>query len=79
MTNFSPTSSYVLDQLEIGEGDFAYLKNEKIPGFFINDKREMILLMANEQNNVTGMWTNYDTLVESYKILFSLLWKSIRK
>lgn len=79
MTNFSPTSSYVLDQLEIGEGDFAYLKNEKIPGFFINDKCEMILLMANEQNNVTGMWTNYDTLVESYKILFSLLWKSIRK
>jgi len=75
MTNFSPTSSYVLEQMEIGEGDFAYMKKEKIPGFFINDKKEMILLMANDQNNVTGMWTNYETLVESYRILFSLLWK----
>jgi len=75
MTNFSPTSSYVLEQMEIGEGDFAYMKKQKIPGFFINDKKEMILLMANDQNNVTGMWTNYETLVESYSILFSLLWK----
>jgi len=75
MTNFSPTSSYVLEQMEIGEGDFAYLKKEKIPGFFINDKKEMILLIGNDQNNVTGMWTNYETLVESYTILFSLLWK----
>jgi len=75
MTNFSPTSSYVLEQMEIGEGDFAYMKKEKIPGFFINDKKEMILLMGNDQNSVTGMWTNYETLVESYRILFSLLWK----
>lgn len=75
MTNYSPTSSYVMEQMEIGEGDFAYLKNEKIPGFFINDKKEMILLMGNDQNNVTGMWTNYETLVGSYRILFSLLWK----
>ena len=71
MTNYSPTSSYVLEELEIGEGDFAYLKKEKIPGFFMNDKGEMILFMGNDQNNVTGMWTNYETLVESYRILFS--------
>ena len=75
MTNFSPTSSYVLEQMEIGEGDFAYMKKEKIPGFFINDKKEMILLMGNDQNSVTGMWTNYETLVESYRMLFGLLWK----
>ena len=75
MTNYSPTSSYVLEEMEIGEGDFAYLNKEKIPGFFMNDKGEMILFMGNDQNNVTGMWTNYETLVESYRILFSLLWK----
>ena len=75
MTNYSPTSSYVMEEMEMGEGDFAYLKNEKIPGFFMNDKGEMILFMGNDQNNVTGMWTNYETLVESYRILFSLLWK----
>jgi sugar-specific transcriptional regulator TrmB len=75
MTNYSPTSSYVMEEMEIGKGDFAYLKKEKIPGFFMNDKGEMILFMGNDQNNVTGMWTNYETLVESYRILFSLLWK----
>ena len=75
MTNYSPTSSYVLEEMDMGEGDFAYLKKEKIPGFFMNDKGEMILFMGNDQNNVTGMWTNYETLVENYRILFSLLWK----
>jgi sugar-specific transcriptional regulator TrmB len=75
MTNYSPTSNYVLEQMEIGEGDFAYLQNEKIPGLFINDKKEMILFMSNEQNNLNAMWTNYETLVESYRILFNLLWK----
>jgi sugar-specific transcriptional regulator TrmB len=74
MTNYSPTSSYVLDQIEIGEGDFAYLKKYEMPGFFIRDGEEMILLMANEQSSLYGMWTNYDTIVESYRILFELLW-----
>ncbi len=75
MTNYSPTSSYVMDQLDIGEGDFAYLKGEKMPGFFINDRNEMILLMANDKNKVLGMWTNYASIVQSHRVLFDLLWK----
>lgn len=75
MTNYSPTSSYVMDQLDIGEGDFSYLKGEKMPGFFINDRGEMILLMANEKNKVLGMWTNYASIVQSHRVLFDLLWK----
>jgi hypothetical protein len=76
LTNYSPTSSYVLDQIEIGEGDFAYLKKYEMPGYFVKDGKEMILLMANDQTSLYGMWTNYNTIVESYKILFELLWKS---
>ena len=79
MTNYSPTSSYVMDQLNIGDGDFAYLKGEEMPGFFINDKGEMILLMANDKNNVYGLWTNYASIVQSYRVLFDLLWKSTSK
>jgi sugar-specific transcriptional regulator TrmB len=75
MTNYSPTSNYVLEQMNVGEGDFSYLRNEKILGLFLNDQMEMILFVANDQNNLTAMWTNYETLVESYRILFSLLWK----
>jgi sugar-specific transcriptional regulator TrmB len=76
LTNYSPTSSYVLDQIEIGDGDFAYLKKYEMPGYFVKDGEEMILLMANDQTNLYGMWTNYGNIVESYKILFELLWKS---
>ncbi|HUV34525.1 MAG TPA: helix-turn-helix domain-containing protein [Candidatus Desulfaltia sp.] len=76
LTNYSPTSSYVLDQIEMGDGDFAYLKKYEMPGYFVKDGQEMILLMANDQSNLYGMWTNYGTIVDSYKILFELLWKS---
>jgi len=76
LTNYSPTSSYVLDQIEVGNGDFAYLKKHEMPGFFIKDGKEMILLMANDQSNLYGMWTNYDSIVRSYDILFNLLWKN---
>jgi sugar-specific transcriptional regulator TrmB len=77
MTNYSPTSTFVLDQMDFCKGDFSYLKNEKLPCFFINDKNEMILLLTSDQNNITGMWTNYKTLVESYRVLFKLLWKEL--
>ena len=73
MTNYSPTSSYVMEQLEMGEGDFSYMKGEEMPGFFMNDNGEMILLMTNNKNNVYGMWTNYESIVQSHRILFDLL------
>lgn len=76
LTNYSPTSSYVLDQIEMGDSDFAYLKKYEMPGYFVKDGEEMILLMSNDQSNLFGMWTNYETIVDSYKILFELLWKS---
>jgi sugar-specific transcriptional regulator TrmB len=79
ITNYSPTSSYVLEQMELDKVDFTYLKNEKIPGFFLNDRLEMILFVAYNRDNITGMWTNYENIVESYMILFSLLWKSYQK
>ena len=79
MTNYSPTSSYVLDQMELGNSDFTYLKQYEMPGFFISDNNEMILLMSDDQTNIFGMWTNYSSIVKSYKILFELLWKQSKK
>ena len=76
MTNYSPTSSYVMDHLDFGEGDFTYLKGEKMPGFFINDQGEMILLMVNDEDKIYGMWTNYASIVQSHRVLFDLLWKN---
>ena len=79
MTNYSPTSSYVLDQMDLGNSDFTYLKKYEMPGFFISDDNEMILLMADDQTKIFGMWTNYSSIVKSYKILFELLWKQSKK
>ena len=43
------------------------------------DDNEMILLMADDQTKIFGMWTNYSSIVKSYKILFELLWKQSKK
>ena len=74
LTNYSPTSNYVLERLNMEKGDFAYLKKYAMPGFLICDGKEMILLM-DDQTGLNGMWTNYQTIIQSYRILFNLLWK----
>jgi sugar-specific transcriptional regulator TrmB len=75
LTNYSPTSNYVLDKLNMKNGDFAYLKKYVLPGFIISDEKEVILLMDDDKNNIYGLWTNYKTIIQSYSILFNMLWK----
>ena len=76
MTNYSQTSSYVFDRLDMGQTDFAYMKKHEMPGYFIRDGEEVVLLMSNDQSNIYGMWTNYSSIVDSYKLLFDLLWRN---
>ncbi|MCW3991067.1 MAG: hypothetical protein NWE79_00010 [Candidatus Bathyarchaeota archaeon] len=78
LTNFSPTSTYVLEQINLGEGDFAYLEDEEAPGFIMSDGGQMILLMEQghgERGKLFAMWTNYLSIVKSFRLLFTLLWK----
>ena len=78
MTNFSPTSTYVLEQINLGEGDFAYLEAEETPGFIMSDGCQMLLLMERERdggNKPFAMWTNYGSIVKAFRLLFTLLWK----
>lgn len=78
MTNFSPTSTYVLEQVKLGESDFAYLRDEETPGFLISDKRQILLLMEKkdyEDSKPYAIWTNYESIVKAFNLLFSLLWK----
>jgi len=78
LTNFSPTSTYVLEEVNVGEGDFAYIELEDSPCFIVVDDEEMLLLMEQENtdnNKVFAIWTNYRTLLKSYRLLFSLVWK----
>jgi sugar-specific transcriptional regulator TrmB len=78
ITNFSPTSTYVLEEVRLGRGDFIYKEIKDAPCFIISDKGKMLLIMSRE-GDVSGkpyaMWTNYGTLVNAFKLLFRLLWE----
>ncbi|GAI30717.1 unnamed protein product [marine sediment metagenome] len=78
LTNFSPTSTYVLEEINLGKGDFAYKEVQDSPCFIISDNGQMLLLMENEQDDskAFAIWTNYTTLVKSFRMLFKLIWSS---
>ncbi len=78
ITNFSPTSTYVLEEISLGKGDFNYKDLDEAPCFIISDNGQMLLLMrrGKEQGGKPyAMWTNYWTLVKSFSLLFNLLWE----
>jgi sugar-specific transcriptional regulator TrmB len=78
ITNFSPTSTYVLEEVSLGKGDFNYKDLAEAPCFIISDTGQMLLLMrrgGQKDGKPYAMWTNYWTLVNSYRLLFNLLWE----
>jgi len=76
ITNFSPTSTYVLEEVDLGRGDFDYKEIEDSPCFIISDNGQMLLLLHRDGDDGKpyAMWTNYLTLVQSFRLLFNLLW-----
>jgi len=78
LTNYSPTSTYVFEEVSLGEGDFAYFCMDDAPCFIISDAEQVLLLMEREQEGEGkpfAMWTNYSTLIKSFKLLFNMMWK----
>ena len=78
ITNFSPTSTYVLEEVSLGKGDFNYKELDEAPCFIISDNGQMLLLMRRGEEKggkPYALWTNYWTLVNSFKLLFNLLWR----
>jgi sugar-specific transcriptional regulator TrmB len=56
LTNYSPTSNYVIDGINLQNGDFAYTKKNEMPGFLISDNDDMILLMSNDQRKIFNIY-----------------------
>ena len=77
LTNYSPTSTYVLEEVNIDDADFSYVDLDDAPCFIIVDDEEMLLLMdkPEKDNKAFAIWTNYMTLLKSYRLLFGLVWK----
>lgn len=74
ITNNSDISQFVLNDVNKDAFDFALVKEWTIPGFFISDDREIVLLIRNGIEELYAMWTNYDSLVKSNQLLFSIIW-----
>jgi hypothetical protein len=65
-----------LEEVDLGKGDFNYKEIEDSPCFIISDSGQMLLLMNRDGDDGKpyAMWTNYMTLVQSFRLLFDLLW-----
>ena len=77
ITNYTPTSTYVMEDVSLGEGDFDYKEIDEIPSFIVTDCDQMILLMGEGEafdEKPYGIWTNYMTLVKTHRMLFDMLW-----
>jgi len=79
MTQYSPTSTYIIEKTNLCDMDFAFLRRSNQPSFFIADDKEILLLMNNEENKLLAMWTNYSAVVASFRNLFEHLWKNQTK
>jgi len=74
ITDNSETSTFVLDDVNKETFDCAIIDNWGMPGFFISDTNEIILLIRNGIEELYAMWTNYDALVKSNQLLFTMIW-----
>jgi len=79
MTQYSPTSTYIIEKTDVYDVDFAFLCRTSQPSFFVSDDKQVLLLMNNEDNKLLAMWTNYNALVASFRNLFEQLWKNQTK
>ena len=79
MTQYSQTSTYIIEKIDECDMDFAFLRKSNQPSFFVADNRQALLLMNHDENKLVGMWTNYGAIVASFRNLFDQLWKNQTK
>jgi sugar-specific transcriptional regulator TrmB len=76
LTDYSQTSTFVMEQVEMTSCDFAFLHTKGQPSFIVSDAGTLILLMENSDEKFSAMETNYTSMLTSYTALFDLLWKN---
>jgi HTH-type transcriptional regulator, sugar sensing transcriptional regulator len=76
LTEYSTTSMFVLEQVDLSNCDFTFLHLKGQPSYILSDAGYMILLMENEDGKFYAIETNYDSMLKSYGNLFDLLWQS---
>ncbi|MGD0804268.1 MAG: helix-turn-helix domain-containing protein [Candidatus Bathyarchaeia archaeon] len=76
LTDYSQTSTFVIEQVVIPSCDFAFLRTKGQPSFVVSDIGTLILIMEDSDEKFSAMETNYASMLSSYSSLFDLLWKN---
>ena len=76
LTNYSPPSTFVIEQLNLTNCDFAFLNVKEQPSFVVSDAGYMILFMEGDDGKFCVLETNDSSMTKSYDNLFDLLWKN---
>jgi sugar-specific transcriptional regulator TrmB len=74
ITNYDSFLNYISEELGIFNSDLVIIENGEVPSFFLSDNREILLILDNNRD-LSGIWTDYSTITNSYSMLFNLLWK----
>ena len=75
LTNFCQTTSYILERVNLEETDFSYLDVEyEATNFIVSDSDELLFSLENDTGSLYAVWTNYKSMVMSFRLLFLLLW-----
>jgi sugar-specific transcriptional regulator TrmB len=76
LTDYSQTSTFVIEQVAMPSCDFAFLRTKGQPSFVVSDTGTLILIMEDGDEKFSAMETNYASMLSSYSSLFDLLWKN---
>jgi len=76
ITNYSSLGNDLPEDLAIEEAQVGLVKGWDMPSFFLRDNQELILILEDRKEELSGMWTNYRSMTKSYNLLFNLLWKN---
>ena len=79
LTEYSETSTYLIEQVELINVDFAFVKSFDQPSFIIGDDGSMLLFMEDPDDKMCVMETNYRFMLKSYDKLFEMLWKDQKR
>ena len=74
LTEYSPVSSFVLEQVSSLNCDFAFTQINEKSCFLVSDLNRMLLFTKIEDEKPCVMETNINSMLSSHNNLFDLLW-----
>ncbi|MFP3951690.1 MAG: TrmB family transcriptional regulator [Candidatus Bathyarchaeia archaeon] len=72
LTNYSRRRSYLPEGIMLEGAKICHVDTLNFPSFFITDDSEIVLILDNGCTELSAMWTNYESIAQSYRVLYNL-------